>query len=68
MRNMNVFATQEEIDSLKASLNTPYIVAGGIEPMSPLELSHSFALKHGLPEFEGMYGIDLRTGEFVAPC
>jgi hypothetical protein len=65
MTYLKVFATPEEIASLKSCLNTPYIVVGGIEPESPQKIAHRMALAHGLPEIPGYYGCDLRTGEFV---
>jgi hypothetical protein len=65
MNHTGTFATEDEIESLKASLSQPYIVIGGIPPRSPAEVAHSFALGHGLPEIQGYYGCDLETGEFL---
>lgn len=65
MTYTGVFATQEEIQTLKNTLNQPYIMVGGHWPKSPQEVAHSLALAHGLPEIPGYYGCDLRTGEFV---
>ena len=67
MTYLGKFATAEQIESLKRATTTPYIIIGGMPPLSPVELAHSYALAAGLPEFEGYYGCDLRTGEFVAP-
>jgi hypothetical protein len=65
MTYTGVFATKEEIKSLKNSLNTPYIRVGGHWPESPQVIAHRYALSHGLPEIQGYYGCDLKTGEFV---
>jgi hypothetical protein len=64
MKRTNVFATKDEIDSLKKPVR--YMVFSGVEPESPLEKCHRMALSHGLPEIKGYYGCDLRTGEFVS--
>jgi hypothetical protein len=65
MKYTKVFATKEEIQTLKDVCSQPYIVVGGHEPESPLQAAHRLALGHGLPEITGYYGCDLRTGEFV---
>lgn len=66
MRKTGVFATAEEVAALKASLKTPLIMLQAGLPESPQQKAHRYALAHGLPEVTGYYGIDLKTGEFVA--
>jgi hypothetical protein len=66
MRQTGVFATEEQVEALKASLKQPYLVVGGVPPESPQRLAHRYALAQGLPEIAGYYGCDLKTGEFVA--
>jgi hypothetical protein len=65
VKNLNVFATPNEIQSMKNACNTPYMMIGGHWPESPQVVCHRIALTHGLPEITGYYGCDLRTGEFV---
>lgn len=65
MKYTGVFATAEEIDTIKHAANMPMIRIAGRWPKSPQEVVHELALKHGLPEITGMYGCDLRTGEFL---
>lgn len=66
MIKTGVFATEEEIETMKRALDTPYMIFGGKPPRSAAEVAHSLALAHGLPEIPGRYGCDLRTGEFVS--
>jgi len=66
MKYTGTFATKEEVQILKGTLNQPYIMVGGHWPDSPQQAAHNLALKHGLPEITGYYGCDLRTGEFVS--
>jgi len=65
MNYTGVFATKEEVEDLKSAASMPCIRVGGHWPESPQKVAHRIALKHGLPEIEGYYGCDLRTGEFV---
>lgn len=65
MTRTKVFATPDEIESLKTALKTPYIVVGGVAPENPQKIAHRMAIAHGLPEIPGYYGCDLKTGEFV---
>ena len=71
-----VFATKEEIEALCKP--HPYLIFGTmpandkgerlpIESESAQQHCHRLALAHGLPEFDGYYGCDLETGEFVKP-
>ena len=62
---LGVFATESEIKEMKDSASMPCIMVGGSWPESPQETCHRIALHHGLPEIDGYYGCDLRTGEFV---
>jgi hypothetical protein len=73
MKRLNVFATTEEIAYIKDCANAPVMAFG--DPMggppipfseSGQEAAHKAALKHGLPEIQGYYGVDLKTGEFVS--
>jgi hypothetical protein len=66
MKRLGVFATAEEIETLKGVASAPYLVIGGQPPPDPAEEAHRIALAHGLPEIEGYYGCDLKTGEFVS--
>lgn len=63
MIETGIFATDEEIKELKEAVETSGI-AIHIPRQSPLQLCHEIALRHGLPEIEGYYGI-LGNGEFV---
>lgn len=65
MKNTGIFATKEEIEDLKTSISVSGMCLSGGVPMSnPEKNCHRLALKHGLPEIKGFYGI-LETGEFV---
>lgn len=65
MIRTKVFATPEEIESIKTTASLPVIMIGKSFPETALEHAHRCALQHGLPEISGYYGIDLTTGEFV---
>ena len=65
MTRLGVFATDEEIQSIKITASLPVIRIGGSFPETALEHAHRCALSHGLPEITGYYGIDLRNGEFI---
>lgn len=65
MTHTGVFATPDEIATMKAAAEAPYIIVGGMAPESPLKVCHRIALAHDLPEIEGYYGCDLSTGEFL---
>lgn len=67
MEYLGKHATPEEVEAMKACLNSPVMYISGGIPMgdNPQELAHKLALQHGLPEIPGFYGCDLRTGEFV---
>jgi hypothetical protein len=60
-----VYATVDEIESLRQALSAPAIALQCGSPVSPDVMCHSMALAHGLPEVTGYYGIDLRTREFM---
>lgn len=59
-----VFATDEEVEALKAAASAPAI-ALHIPRRSVQQICHDYALAHGLPEIRGYYGCDLTNGEFV---
>jgi hypothetical protein len=76
---MGVFATAEEIQSVKhaaampmMAMTNPQLPGPGVSPVvpmfrSPIEIAHAAALAHGLPDHPGFYGIDLENGEFLKP-
>jgi len=67
MKRTGIRATEEEIADLKAAASAPVMMVGGVSThRDPAKLAHEIALKHGLPEIPGFYGIDLGTGEFLA--
>ena len=68
MKRTNVFADKKEIEYIKSRQNAPVMLVGGVDTSRPtaLEAAYKAAIKHGLPEVTGYYGIDLITGEFVA--
>ena len=73
MKNMDVFATEEELADIKdraeKAQGIPYIWAEG-PPTDPWhsvrEKIHEYALAHRLPDTQGFYGIHLETGEFLS--
>lgn len=65
MKKTGTFASENAVSSLKNVLKSPYLIFGGLEPISPQELCHKYALEAGLPEIKGYYGINLDTGEFL---
>ena len=79
MTNTGVFATKEELALVKEkaerACTTPVMalsladgLAGrdfaSLAHMNAMQTCHALALKHGLPEIEGFYGMD-NDGEFV---
>lgn len=68
MKRLNVFASAQEIENIKAAASAPVMYLSGGQPMGgdPLKMAHAAALSHGLPEIQGYYGIDLKSGEFVS--
>ncbi len=66
MKYTGVFATPEEVEELSNVRNNPVMLVGRVQTGNERqEAAHALALKHGLPEIPGFYGIDLGTGEFV---
>ena len=80
MKKTGVFATDKEKKLLKKELkeaeNTPVIAfssyhaleeggCAGVAWQALKEHCHKIALKHGLPEIEGFYGMD-KNGEFIS--
>lgn len=68
-----VFATDEEREYLEElatkARNTPVIMVGGMDVSGTAwqrvnTACHAAALKHGLPEIKGFYGLGL-DGEFI---
>lgn len=68
LKRLNVFASADEISSIKAAAAAPVMYLTGGIPFGgdPQKMAQSAALAHGLPEIEGYYGIDLKNGEFVS--
>lgn len=76
---LGVFATPDEIAAVHAAARSPLIYRTNPEPpgpgvphavsmfRQPIEVAHAAALAHGLEEFDGFYGIDLESGEFLKP-
>ncbi len=67
MTRTGKFATAAEIAAIKETANTPLIALQCGMSETPLQHAHRVAIGHGLPEITGYYGIDLKTGEFIAP-
>jgi len=66
MKRLGIFATEEEIEGVVIQHRASGMFLSGGEPMGdPLKECHRLALKHGLPEITGYYGMDTQTGEFV---
>ncbi len=74
MKATGVFATKKEHNALvkkaQEARRAPMMLVGGTNISrsamhSVLMECHSLALKHGLPEFDGHYGIS-EDGEFLA--
>lgn len=66
MQGTGIYATDEQLEQMRSALKQPYLLgSGGVEPLSPLQVSHNCALAAGLPEIQGYYGCDLKTKEFV---
>lgn len=66
MVSTGVFATEEEREHLQEMLNLPvmFLSGGARVGLDPALECHRLALKHGLPEIQGYYGIT-KKGEFV---
>lgn len=65
MIRTGVYATEDQLKELQSTRGRPAIILQLPSGKSVQELCHEFALKQGLPDYPGMYGIDLVTGEFV---
>jgi len=65
MIKTGIFATEDEMESLRTSIQVSGMyLSGGIPMSNPEKDCHRLALKHGLPEITGFYGIS-EAGEFV---
>lgn len=64
-----VFATEEEVATLRSYYNMPIIMSR--EFTSPAcnipERIHEVGMRHGLPDFDGYYGCNFETREFLKP-
>lgn len=82
LQHTDIFATAEEVAELKRlageASRTPVIALSVADGLAGNDFAatawrrarqacHKAALDHGLPEFDGFYGIMLDTGEFVRP-
>ena len=67
MKRLNIFANADEIEYIKSRLNQPVMFIGNVDTSrpTPQEAAHKCAIKHGLKEINGYYGIDLTNGEFI---
>lgn len=74
MAKTGVFCTEKEnkviSKMMRIAANTPMIT--GYDPFSAINpwdevymKIHSMALKHGLPEIKGYYGLNTKTREFL---
>lgn len=64
-KRTGVFATPDEVSTIKDMFNAPLIAPGGVYPPSPWEEIDRLSVKHGLPETTTQRGMDLRNGEFL---
>ena len=64
MKHTGVFATKDELDELRKLVGLPAIKIGNYIPKTPQQVCHDIALRHGLPEITGYYGIN-GDGEFL---
>jgi hypothetical protein len=70
MTQTSVFLTIEEVEALQAALDAldaPAVALQCGSTQTVQQQAHAFALKHGLPEIRGYYGVDLRTRNVLAP-
>ncbi len=68
MTRTGVFVTDGELASVAARANTPAIALQCGPPPSVHSLLERLSVAHGLPALsQGRYGIDLKTGELLAP-
>lgn len=65
MKKTGKFATKAELKHIKFLASAPMVMIGGLIPKSPQVEVHRLAMKHGLPDVSGYYGMDLKTGEFL---
>lgn len=77
IRHLGIFATDEEISSIRAAQTRPIMGMTNPEPPGPgvspvvdmfehpIKIVHRAALAHGLPEIPGYYGLNLETKEFL---
>ena len=67
MKRLNIFATKDEIEYIKSRFNQPVMLVGNVDISrpTPQEAANECAIKHGLSEIDGYYGIDLKNGEFI---
>lgn len=81
MKRMNLFATPDELQEIVEMVNTartaPVMALSSAAALSGNDFSslawkearkliHETAMKHGLPDTPGFYGIDQENGEFLS--
>jgi len=66
MRRLGIFATREEMESIKIHRScSGMFLAGGTPMGEPKKAIDRIAKNHNLPDIEGHYGIDLGNGELL---
>ena len=67
MTRTGVYVTEDERAKVAAGASSPAMALQCGPPPSIHPLLAQLAEAHGLPPLEGRYGMDLKTGEFLAP-
>lgn len=62
-----VIVTADELERVKAQADAPAIALHCGPAPSALQSVQELARAHGLPNVTGSYGMDLETGELLAP-
>lgn len=65
VKRTGVFATKEEVKHINECFSTPIMLFGGKYLTNPYEWINKYALKHGLPQTKGYYGLDPANREFL---
>ena len=64
-KRTGIFATKEEIATVKDMFSAPMIMVGSFWPPSPWAEIDRLSVAHGMPQTDTQRGMDLRTGEFL---
>ncbi len=67
MTRTGVMVTNDELKRVKAQADAPVIALHCGRTPSALQSVQELAKAHGLPSIRGNYGMDLKTGELLAP-